>query len=118
MAHNLDMSIAGETETMKNQYRQGDVLLRRVENHPEDVRIENPDNGRVVLAYGEVTGHAHVIDAALAQMYSAGGKDFLEVRPGATLRHEEHDELKLDPGYYEVIRQREYEQQGWRRVAD
>lgn len=100
------------------QYRQGDVLLRRINALPNDAELQNTDQGRVVLAYGEVTGHAHAIDASVASLYRSGQKDILKVLPGAVLRHEEHTELPLDPGYYEVIRQREYEHQGWRQVAD
>ena len=103
---------------LKSQYRQGDVLLKRINSLPDGAREVPAIQGRVVLAYGEVTGHAHAIDAAKALMYSVGTRDFLEVKPGATLKHEEHTALNLDPGFYEVIRQREYEHQGWRQVSD
>ena len=41
--------------------RQGDVLLVPVASLPAGcVEVPN-DKGRIVLAYGEVTGHAHAI---------------------------------------------------------
>ena len=44
-------------------FRQGDVLVRQIseEEMPkqEDLRKVEKDEGRVILAYGEVTGHAH-----------------------------------------------------------
>jgi len=110
--------VRGKTTMVTQQYRQGDVLLKRIGSLPAGAERQGADGGRIVLAYGEVTGHAHAIDAAAATMYRSGNKDILETRKGAVLRHEEHTALPLEPGYYEVIRQREYEHQGWRQVAD
>ena len=45
---------------MLETYRQGDVLLRRVSQLP-DGAVKSPKTDRIVLAYGEVTGHAHAI---------------------------------------------------------
>src|SRR3954453_10783779 len=42
-------------------YRQGDVLIARIDEVPEDLEAVPRDKGRVVLAYGEVTGHAHAV---------------------------------------------------------
>lgn len=41
--------------------RQGDVLLTLVSALPADCTEVPCDRGRIVLAYGEVTGHAHAI---------------------------------------------------------
>lgn len=41
--------------------RQGDVLLKQAAAVPPDAILVPDDRGRVVLAYGEVTGHAHAI---------------------------------------------------------
>lgn len=41
--------------------RQGDVLLTPVSALPPGCTEVPNDNGRIVLAYGEVTGHAHAI---------------------------------------------------------
>ena len=93
-------------------YRQGDVLIRRVELIPESTQPVARDNGRIVLAYGEVTGHAHaIIDAAAELVRSADASHrFLRVMAasGVDLQHEEHATITLPPGTYEVIQQREY----------
>lgn len=41
--------------------RQGDILLIPIESVPEGATPVALENGRYVLAHGEVTGHAHVI---------------------------------------------------------
>ena len=44
-------------------YRQGDVLVQRINATDVPAKAEEipRDGGRVVLAYGEVTNHAHAI---------------------------------------------------------
>jgi hypothetical protein len=46
---------------MQLHYRQGDVLLVAVPAIPEDARPLPRDEGRVVLALGEATGHAPLL---------------------------------------------------------
>lgn len=112
-------------------YRQGDVLILRVNALPADATKRSRDNGRVVLAYGEVTGHAHSItekdvvqfdarnatDAARQLLASVGltvevsehnAPSFLDVPTGAEVKHEEHGTIVLEPGQYVVLRQREW----------
>jgi hypothetical protein len=43
------------------QLRQGDVLLQQVAALPANCTEIAPDGNRIVLAYGESTGHAHAI---------------------------------------------------------
>ena len=106
-------------------YRQGDVLLIPVKSIPKGANELPRDNGRVVLAYGEVTGHAHAFSSGRATMFredgsGGGGGTFLLVKGGApaALRHEEHTTVKVPPGNYEVRRQREYTPERLRQVAD
>ena len=42
-------------------FRQGDVLVHPVDRIPEGLKKVPLDKGRVILAYGERTGHAHVV---------------------------------------------------------
>jgi hypothetical protein len=123
------------------QFRQGDVLIVMVDSLPKNVVAKTRDNGRVVLAYGEVTGHAHAIiekkvihydapdavSAAEALLASVGMKrqltaenapTFLELATEAPLQHEEHGTIKLPAGRAVVIRQREYSPTELRSVAD
>ena len=104
-------------------YRQGDVLVRQVSAIPSDAVSVNNET-RIVLAYGEVTGHAHaiVVDEAQEMTFSeAGGvvRRFLKVfERGASLKHEEHSTIPLPPGLYEIVQQREYSPEEIRNVAD
>lgn len=101
------------------QYRQGDVLLERVQNIPETATKAKPEYGRVILAYGEMTGHHHSIDADAADWWKdAGGDQFVEVKERTGLVHQEHSKIALTPGKYRVVRQREYSPEAIRRVAD
>jgi len=100
------------------QYRQGDVLLIPVNDVPDGSVQESTQDSRVVLAFGEVTGHAHAIDSMLAKTFQHGDQRFLVVTDGAVLRHQEHSPLNLAPGAYRVQLQREYEPAGLRRVTD
>lgn len=91
--------------------RQGDVLVRRVTRLPKGTAGVPRDNGRIVLAYGEVTGHAHAIEAPEAEatlLTTEDNRRFLRLVGSVDLRHEEHGTITLDPGTYEVTRQREW----------
>lgn len=105
---------------MPQQYRQGDVFLVRVESLPKNVTKTKRDNGRVILAYGERTGHAHALVEKDVTLYQTEDKSrFLEIRKNAAnLSHEEHATITLEPGVYEVVQQREYSPEAIRNVAD
>lgn len=56
-------------------YRQGDVLVRRIaKKRPTGTAVM--DEGRVILAYGEVTGHAHEVVAQEVVTDLAMGRRF------------------------------------------
>ncbi len=107
-------------------YRQGDVLLREVDAIPEQARPVERDDGRLVLAYGEVSGHAHVVDAPEdeAILLSAGeNARFLRLMADVDLVHEEHGPVELPAGLYQVIRQRVWtdaddEEERWHYAGD
>ncbi len=93
---------------MLNQIRQGDVFLLRVKSLPIGAGIESADGRHVVLAHGEVTGHAHRIDARHAKTYTWHTDRYLEINQPTKLVHEEHSAIDLSPGLYKVVIQREY----------
>jgi hypothetical protein len=101
-------------------YRQGDVLVVAVEAIPVAATPVDRDRGRVVLAYGEATGHAHEVADAGALLLAEREELFLRVSAvgGVALTHQEHDTIVLPPGEYQVVRQREYAPEAPRRVAD
>lgn len=107
-----------QTETETKQYRQGDVFVTAIDSIPSDVKEVQRDAGRIVLAYGEVTGHAHAITSKEATLWERGDVRYLEVKRACTLSHEEHSQIALPAGTYQVIRQREYHPEAVRQVAD
>ena len=99
-------------------YRQGDVLLVKVEELPSGAE-ELPPSDRIVLAYGEVTGHAHAVAQMEARFYALGDVRYLAVGDaGAKLVHEEHSTIALNPGIYRIVHQREYVPNSSRLVLD
>jgi hypothetical protein len=107
-----------QEDRMDVMFRQGDVLVLRVEGDAGELgeRVAEPrDDGRVVLAYGEVTGHAHAIVDEAATLWRLAGDDRLLLVGGDTavaLRHEEHATIMVPPGAYVVRRQREFAPDG------
>jgi hypothetical protein len=102
-------------------YRQGDVLIEPLaagESIPAKATEVPRDAGRVILAYGEVTGHAHAISDDNAILMALGEDRFLKVEKQVTLSHEEHDPIVLYDGTYRITRQREYHPEAIRNVND
>lgn len=102
-------------------FRQGDVLIARVKELPTELKPVPKDNGRVILAYGEVTGHAHAVlgDVELLGSDVAEMEErFLRVEQEAQVVHEEHGTIELPAGDYRITRQREYSPEEIRMVAD
>lgn len=93
---------------INDHYRQGDVLLVKVAKLPEGCEKERYKE-RIVLAYGEVTGHAHAISPAAASYFIYENTNYLQVDQPTNLVHEEHDAIAVEPGIYKVVRQREYD---------
>lgn len=125
------------------QIRQGDVLLLQVVALPSQCTALSIEDGRLVLAFGEVTGHAHAIydrcaddtdteeiasdlekkaiarAQAKARLWqSPNGDRYLEVTATVTLQHEEHTQHQIPPGIYHLPRQMEYTPSGISVVED
>lgn len=100
--------------------RQGDVVLVPIAEFPTDLKPKPRDNGRIILAYGEVTGHSHAIAAKHCEAWVDGaGVTMLEVRRAmALLEHDEHGAAKLPPGKYAVRIKRTYSRGEVRNVQD
>lgn len=75
---------------------------------------------RCVLAEGEVTGHAHRVEDDEAELVEIGGRMLLVLERAATVTHEEHKPVTLEPGVWEIGRVQEYDylSQMTRNVAD
>ena len=101
------------------QFRQGDILLIKVNAIPKSSHLMPAKNGRVILAEGEATGHSHSIDASKAALYiDKNDQAFLLAEDGCTLVHQEHAPIDIESGSYRVIRQREYTPEAIRNVMD
>ncbi len=107
-----------KTKPSRAHFRQGDVLLISVDEMPSNMVPVEPDGDRVVLAYGEVTGHAHALSTAGAALYENPEGRFLRLVQPSALVHEEHSTINLAPGVYRVVRQREYTPREVRFVTD
>lgn len=91
-------------------YRQGDVLLTRLSAEPK-IEKEVARN-RVILALGETSGHAHVIDGAVAEFVTKDGERVVWLEAPEELRHVagktltgEHNSIPLQTGWYAVEQQ-------------
>lgn len=103
-------------------YRQGDVLIERVDTLPSAALTARPrQGGRLILAAGSVTGHHHAIASVEADLFEAAGEPgvtYLVARGSVALSHEEHSTITLPTGVYRVSIQKEYTPQAIRNVAD
>lgn len=92
---------------MKTIYRQGDIILERVEGLPGGVDF----TGFELSLTGE-TGNAHVLPG---KVYAAPGRSGLPLRQfievgsgGAVMVHPEHPSMVVPVGIYNVRRVRTY----------
>lgn len=109
---------------MKKQFvaRQGDVLLFLVDALPRGAKDVTP-KGDVILAFGEVTGHAHRIkqtetDRPSARIFDVGAERYLQIAERVALEHEEHSAVFLEKGVYRQAFQFQEQRAEIQRVAD
>ena len=101
-------------------YRQGDVLIQRVDEVVPKNLIKTKHN---TLAFGEVTGHHHTFTDGGVTCFADTETALptwvkVERTEGAPLTHQEHDTIVLPEGTYKVTRQVEYTPGELRNVAD
>lgn len=103
-------------------YRQGDVLLEKLNSLPERDRTSE-----TLLVRGEGRNHGHfikgnaveILNAESNELTSGGGlvTQYLNIAEEASLEHllidsgewtQEHNPILIPPGKYRVIKQREY----------
>lgn len=108
----------------KNMSAQGEVLFVKVDKLPDGVNPVKAENGKLIVAHSE-TGHHHWMNAAAATLYQTDDPmvSYLEVKDQDTdLIHDRsfdtHENLRFDPGIYQVRHQREHTPDGWRAVQD
>ena len=115
------------------KYQQGDVVMFKVDakyyekhtraNKESKVGYQGGKNEHAIVAFGEVTGHKHQVNmkdmaeeagVTLSMGYNRqAGVDvpegFAVMDAPVTITHEEHDPVKLPPGYYMVRIVREFD---------
>ena len=103
---------------------QGDVMIRRIDKLPPGLKPAVAEGGNHIIAHSE-TGHHHVVKERAAQLLIDETNAFiayLDVAEPCELEHlrsfDTHESYLLEPGFYEVRRQREYVPEGWRRATD
>lgn len=112
-------------KTFKNQAAQGDMLIRKIDALPSEAKPMKSECGNFVLAHSE-TGHNHVVkEAPGVQFYQHANDNFiayLVVDNEACVEHmrghDTHETIGFKQGIYEIRRQREYVQEGFRRALD
>lgn len=101
--------------------QQGDVLLKEIDLIPTGAKKVVATERGYVLAYGETTGHAHVVmDIEHADMFEKDGVLYLSVNQPVLLTHEEHGVVEIPVGIREVdiVREYDYFAEMTRRVVD
>lgn len=92
---------------MAKQVRQGHILLTPRPIPDAARHLKTVDSH--VLATGE-TGREHLLRSDNLDIYQHGPSLFIHVKgAGGILVHEEHGEVPLEPGEYEYIEQREFD---------
>ncbi len=92
----------------KGQYRQGDVLVNPTNKKPAGSKRKK-ENGRVILAFGEATGHHHSFSGGSVDLLDAPtGEMLLVVKNKSKLEHQEHGAIMHEPSVKQVIHQRQY----------
>lgn len=88
-------------------YQQGDVLLKSIEKMPNGKPVPRKARG-YVLADGEVTGHAHVIESDVL-LIEKDGVLYLGCEGDVIIKHEEHGHITIPAGNYEIGIVQEYD---------
>lgn len=87
--------------------QQGDVSIKSVAVIPQGRVVERKKRG-YVLADGEVTGHAHVIEDEI-KMIEVDGILYIGCETDVVVKHEEHGAITIPAGNYQIGIVQEYD---------
>ena len=102
-------------KTPLESYRQGDILLVKVDRVPEG---ETKTVRDYVIAYGEASGHSHTLKGDSEVTKTEEGKVYLSISKPGIVTHQTHGDHELSAGHWEARRQREETPEEPRTVAD
>ena len=90
-------------------YRHGDLLLYPTKKAGKQIY----KGEKYVLAYGEITGHKHLLTAEPQTEFEVyqdeQGNTILNLKGKGQLTHEEHKKIEILPDTYKVIHEQEYD---------
>lgn len=89
--------------------RHGDILFRKINKLPEGAK-EIEVTSRFVVAEGEHTGHKHVATAEKSfSIMALNELRFMVVDVPTKITHEEHAEIIIEEGIYQIDQEREFD---------
>ena len=93
-------------------YRHGDLLLRQVDKIPVSATPMKTN----IIAEGEVTGHNHKLYGSYqvwgthsSQNHRIIVPTYFQAKEEISLKHQEHNTLKISKGNYVILHEREYD---------
>jgi len=100
-------------------YIQGDVIIKKIDSIPEGVGLVDKTERGYVMAIGEATGHAHVIESDL-ECYEKDNILYFKNDKPVALKHEEHGTITIEPGIWKrgIVREFDAFQEESRNVQD
>ena len=90
-----------------NRIQQGDCLIIRTDAIPVGAESKG-EVARYVVAEGEHTGHAHVLDRP-ASIFKHNETMFFTIKEPTEITHQEHKALTIPPGTWQIERVKEYD---------
>lgn len=101
-----------KTINVNNIKRHGDLILRAVASIPSDAKAFS--KGKLnKLALGETTGHSHKLMTTVdVEVFESNGEKYFKLPSEATLEHEEHNTITLEPIVWKVSIKREFDYVG------
>lgn len=114
---------------MKKLYGHGDVILKETKKIPDGAVKKEYTQGFSVLAYGEISGHAHCLIQEKSELYEHNGKKYLRCLDDVELKHQKldgtsaqnaHKTITLPKGDYQIgiVKEFDYFTGEARNVAD
>jgi hypothetical protein len=103
--------------------QQGDVVMKSINDFPEGERVQDQQMKSKILAFGEVTGHAHRLadpEDLAVETFRILNVIYMNVKRPTMLNHEEHNTIEIPPGKYEIgiVRETDHFAGITRQVAD
>lgn len=93
--------------------RQGDVIFKSIDCRPKGLTTKH---AQLTVQLGEATGHHHTLypiasdtPVSWIEEFMQDNKRFVVLDTEWLLRHQEHNEIKIPKGTYEIIIEREWD---------